>query len=68
MQMEQTPDDSYSGNMIDESNEWTTVINNRQRTTSRKNSNDDSLRATITPTKSSFHPLYRVRQASFLFS
>jgi hypothetical protein len=42
MQMEQTPDDDYSGNVMDESNEWTTAIKNRQRMTSRNNSNDDS--------------------------
>jgi hypothetical protein len=58
MQMEQTHDDGYSVNIMDESNEWTTVIKNRQRMTSRNNSNNDSLRAIITPTKNSFYPLY----------
>jgi hypothetical protein len=47
---------------MDESNEWTTVSKNRQRMTCRNNSNSDSLRAIIMPTKNSFHPLDNLQE------
>jgi hypothetical protein len=50
MQMEQTPEDGHSVNAMDESNGWTTVSKNLQRTTSRNNNNDDSVQATTVST------------------